>query len=189
MDKQPDWVPAMAALGGDKVLLGRLDGSLAVYAVSTGLPVAGPPAPAAPKPMAKAAPATKPELLRLEPRGVQSGTTTRVRASGKNLQGLKSVKLGLAGMKAIVVAVNQTGTVAELDVEAAATVPRTQVDISLVAPGGGDREAAPARRLSATDRGDTLIQGHLAAGPAGECLGHAPPDGSGGCLDLSGQKR
>ncbi|WP_157210705.1 c-type cytochrome domain-containing protein [Verrucomicrobium spinosum] len=136
MDQQSDWVPAMAALGGDKLLEGRLDGSLAVYLISTGLPAT--PAPATPKPMAKSkpAPAAKPELVRLEPRGVQSGTRTTLKVTGKNLQGLSTVKLGHADLKASVVSVNQAETIAEIEIEAGTNVPRTQVDVSLVTAGG-----------------------------------------------------
>src|SRR5439155_6037500 len=36
LEKQPDWAPALAFVANDKVVVGRLDGSLASYDVATG---------------------------------------------------------------------------------------------------------------------------------------------------------
>ncbi|HSJ03481.1 MAG TPA: hypothetical protein VK956_13555, partial [Verrucomicrobium sp.] len=134
MEKQSDWAPAVAALGEDKVLLGRLDGTFGVYELATGKPVVA--APVAKASKKTAAPDTKPVLTRIEPRGVQSGATTRLKVTGKNLSGLKSAIFSQAGLKATIVLVNPEGTVGELDVVTESTVPRSQVDLALATPTG-----------------------------------------------------
>lgn len=146
LEKQPDWPPALAVLDTGKLVVGRLDGSLALYDATTGEPEAKP----APKPMAKAnaapkakAPA-KPELVRMEPRGVQNGSTARIRITGKGLKDLKAVKLAHAGMKATIASVNPAGSMAEVDVITDKEVPRSQVNLSLVTPAG---ESAPMKLL------------------------------------------
>ncbi|MEZ0387274.1 MAG: PPC domain-containing protein, partial [Verrucomicrobium sp.] len=134
MEKQSDWAPAVAALGEDKVLLGRLDGTFGVYELATGKPVVA--APVAKASKKTAAPDTKPVLTRIEPRGVQSGATTRLKVTGKNLAGLKSALFSQAWLKATIVSVNPEGTVGELDVVTESTVPRSQVDLALATPTG-----------------------------------------------------
>jgi len=142
IEMQPDWSPGLALLAGGHLALGRLDGSLGFYDIATGKPlaIADAPATVAPKKvMAKAAmPAasTKPEIVRLEPRGLQSGATTTIRITGTNLAGLKEVKLGRPGLTAKIGAVDPKGTSAEITIIADAKIPRTQIDLSLVTPNG-----------------------------------------------------
>ncbi|QIF06168.1 hypothetical protein G5S37_25465 [Roseimicrobium sp. ORNL1] len=142
LEKQPDWSPGLAVLDTGKLAVGRLDGTLALYDATTGEPEVKPmaKAKAAPKAMAPA----KPELVRLEPRGVQSGSTARVKLTGKGLKDLKAVKLAHGGMKAAIVSVNPEGTLAEVDITTDKEVPRSQVNLSLVTPAG---ESAPVKVL------------------------------------------
>lgn len=129
LEAQPDWSPGLALLDGGLLALGRLDGSLAFYDSATGKPAA------ASKPMAKApakpAMPPLPEISRLEPRGVQSGATTKVKLSGKNLAGIKDVKFSQPGLKATVEQ-DEKGMGAELTITAESKVPRSQIDVSVV---------------------------------------------------------
>ncbi|MEY4483062.1 MAG: hypothetical protein RL693_514, partial [Verrucomicrobiota bacterium] len=134
LEKQPDWAPGLTLVEGGKLVLGRLDGSLGVYDATTGQPVTVVAAVSDKKEMLK--PAAKPELIRLEPRGVQSGATTTVKVTGKNLAGVKSVNFSHAGLKASVVSTNKEGTQLTLEVVAEKTVPRSQQDVSLVTETG-----------------------------------------------------
>lgn len=137
LEVQPDWSPGLALLDGSLVALGRLDGSLAFYDTATGKPAE------APKPTAKAAmvkpakPAMPPipEIAKLEPRGVQSGATTTIKLSGKNLAGIKDVKFSVPGLKATVTQ-DEKGMGAELTITADAKVPRSQVEMSVVTAAG-----------------------------------------------------
>lgn len=133
LEKQPDWSPGLTLLEGGKLVLGRLDGSLGVYEVATGQAVT---VAAANEKKGMPKPAPKAELLRLEPRGVQSGASTSVKVTGKNLAGVKSVNFSHAGLKATVVSVNKEGTQLVLDVAAEKTVPRSPQEISLVTEAG-----------------------------------------------------
>ena len=131
LETQPDWSPGLALLDGGVFALGRLDGSLGFYDAAMGKPADVPkPAPVAMKPK----PAV-PEITRVEPRGVQTGATTKIKLSGKNLAGIKSVKFNLAGLTATVVQ-DEKGTGAELTVVAEAKVPRSPVEMSVVTAAG-----------------------------------------------------
>ncbi len=76
--------------------LGRLDGSLGFYDTATGQAAAGPEARRCPR---TPLPPALPEITRLEPRGVQSGATTKVKVTGKNLAGLKAVNFNAPGTR------------------------------------------------------------------------------------------
>ena len=136
LELQSDWSPGLALLDGGLLAVGRMDGSLAFYDSATGKPAA------APQSMAKAAMAKPakpamppiPEITRLEPRGVQSGATTKVKLTGKNLAGIKEVKFSVGGLKATVE--GDKGMGAELTITADAKVPRTQVEVSVVTAAG-----------------------------------------------------
>jgi sugar lactone lactonase YvrE len=137
LERQSDWAPALTLLEGGKFLLGRLDGSLVSYDLASGKSTeqdAEKPAAVAPakKPVAPA----KPELIRLIPRGVQSGSATKVKVIGKHLQGLQSVKSGRLALNAKILSVNPEGTAVELEVTAEQSLGRIPVEISLVTPAG-----------------------------------------------------
>jgi mono/diheme cytochrome c family protein len=137
LDAQPDWSPALALLDGGRLALGRLDGSLGIYDAATGQPAASAkPAAAAMKPAAKPALPAKPEITRLEPRGVLSGATTKIKVTGKNLAGLKEVKVAASGLTAAIGAIDSKGMSAEITITADAKVPRAQIDLSVVTPAG-----------------------------------------------------
>ena len=137
LETQPDWSPGLTLLDGGVLALGRLDGSLAFYNSTTGKPAE------APKPMVKAAMAKPakpamppvPEIALLEPHGVQSGTTTKIKVSGKNLAGIKQVKFSVAGLSATV-AQDEKGTGTELTITADGKVPRSQVEMSVITAKG-----------------------------------------------------
>ncbi len=131
LEPQPDWAPALTLIDGSKLVVGRLDGSLAFYDAATGKADAAPQAAA--KPM-KPAPPALPEIVRLEPRGVQSGAETKIKVTGKNLAGIKEVKFNRAGFAATVVSSDTKG--AELLVTADAKAPRGEVAVSLVTAAG-----------------------------------------------------
>jgi WD40 repeat protein/mono/diheme cytochrome c family protein len=77
LDKQPDWAPALAfALDNKSVVVGRLDGTIEFYDAGSG----------------KVMPAPKPELSRVEPRGIQRGKETRIKLIGKNLSAATEIK-------------------------------------------------------------------------------------------------
>lgn len=140
LDKQPDWSPALALLDGNKLAVGRLDGSLEVYDAATGqaLPKASAAATpmTKPKPKPKTAVPAKPEVTRAEPRGVQSSATTTVKLTGKGLKNITGVKFSNPLLKATVKSLNEQGTAVELAVTADAKVPRSQQEFSVVTAAG-----------------------------------------------------
>ena len=136
LEAQPDWPPALAVVEAGKVALGRLDGSLAIYDVATGQPVAPAKPVVAMKPAPKPAVPARPEITRLEPRGVQSGAVTKLKIVGKQLAGLKEVKFTHAGLSATVVSVDPQGTSAEIAITADAKVPHAQFELSVTAAAG-----------------------------------------------------
>ena len=136
LETQPDWTPALAFLGGNKVAVGRIDGSLGFYDAATGKPEKAPAAESAS--MKKPAPpaSTKPEITRLEPAGVQSGATTKVKVTGKNLAGGKAVKFSRAGLSAAFTSISEDGASAELNITAEKDLPRSSVELSVETAAG-----------------------------------------------------
>jgi WD40 repeat protein len=78
LEKQSDWSPALAFTDTEQLVIGRLDGSLTIYASSDGKVVMAP-KPAKPKPPAK------PELTRLNPPATPATGSYTVSVTGKNL--------------------------------------------------------------------------------------------------------
>lgn len=144
LDKQPDWSPAVALLDGNRLAVGRLDGSLALYDATTGAALDKPmPKPAAAKASAakgkaKAKPAVPgvPQIARAEPRGVQRGTTTTVNLTGSGLKDITAVKFASPLLKATVKPLNAEGTSVELMITVDAKVPRSQQEFSVVTATG-----------------------------------------------------
>lgn len=126
LEPQSDWASALAIAPDNKSLLvGRLDGSLAVYDVTTGERV----------------PPAKPEIAALEPRGVQRGTTSRVRIAGKNLLDTSAVKFDHGEIAAKVTPVDEPRADELLiEVTPAATLARGKYRLSVVTPGGASGE-------------------------------------------------
>lgn len=120
LEKQPDWPVAAVFLAEAKTLaIGRLDGSLEQYKVDSG-EVARPP---------------KPELARVEPRGLSSGLTQKAKLIGKNLTGLSQVKFSHPGLSATWA--NPSGSdQATIEITAKAELPRGSYTLSVLTPGG-----------------------------------------------------
>ncbi|MBN8249630.1 MAG: hypothetical protein J0L84_19600, partial [Verrucomicrobia bacterium] len=69
LEFQPDWPTAVAFAGDALLVMGRADGTLGYYETASGKPASPP----------------RPELTRVEPRGIERGHPTRVRLIGRNL--------------------------------------------------------------------------------------------------------
>ncbi len=136
LESQPDWSPALALLDAGHLAVGRLDGSLGYYDTATGKAAPRPVVAAAMKPKAKPTMSAKPEIVRLEPGGVQSGATARVILIGRNLAGLQAVKLNNTGLKTTIVKVDAAGTKAELSIVADASLRRSQALLSVITEAG-----------------------------------------------------
>ena len=137
LEPQPDWAPGLALLKNAQLALGRLDGSLAFYNSETGAPAAAPATamkPAA-KPVVPAAPIA-PTITRIDPGGVQIGTTTKLRITGKDLAGIKEVKFSAPGLSATVESIDQKGASAELTVVAGDKLQRAQIEFNVGSPEG-----------------------------------------------------
>jgi sugar lactone lactonase YvrE len=140
LDQQPDWAPAVVLLDGNRLAVGRLDGTLALYDLTSAKLIEAPMPKAAAAPMpaakakAKAAPPApvKPEITRAEPRGVQSGATTTVKLTGKGLKDITAVKFTNPMLTATVKPLNAAGTSVELAITTDAKVPRSQQEFSVV---------------------------------------------------------
>ena len=131
LESQPDTAPALAfSPNSAQLAVGRLDGSLVVYDAQTGNAVAPVPPP-------------KPELARLEPRGVQRGASTRVKLLGKNLETIKGVKAGHEAVNVKLLPEEQgKADYVWIELTAAATLPRGPHQI-WVETLGGESEKLP----------------------------------------------
>jgi WD40 repeat protein/mono/diheme cytochrome c family protein len=122
LERQSDWAPALAVSPDSKtVAVGRLDGGLAFYDMANGQVVQPPPPP-------------KPELASLGVRGIQKGTTTRLKLSGKHLAGMTAVKGSHDKIAASIV--SQSDTEAVVDVTPAADLPRGRYELYVVSLAG-----------------------------------------------------
>ena len=139
LPKQADWVQAVAFLPDNRVVLGRLDGSLSVYDSTSGDAISAA-VKKTEKPAPKASPTSgtpaKAELIRLEPSGIQAGSTTRVIATGKALQHVQKIVFSDERLKATVVEAAPNGTQVTLDVTAPKELPRAAFDVSFVTDKG-----------------------------------------------------
>lgn len=126
LEKQPDWSPALAFLKDNKrLLVGRQDGSLALYDATTGAktelqPKAKPPAP--------------PTLTAAWPLGVQRGTTSTVSFTGKDLDH-GTIKVS-RGDVAAVLKPGEKGGEWRAEVTPAAAAGRGPVELRVETPGG-----------------------------------------------------
>jgi WD40 repeat protein len=133
LEKQSDFVTALAFAADNKSLLvGRLDGTLALYDTATGQAVAP----------------AKPEITAVEPRALQRGVSTKLKISGKNLLGATAVALKSSEMSAKSLAVklmpqaeDQSGA-SEVSVEVTpdARLARGNVSLVVTTPGGASNE-------------------------------------------------
>ncbi|HEV7226700.1 MAG TPA: pre-peptidase C-terminal domain-containing protein, partial [Pirellulales bacterium] len=122
LESQPDWPSALALAPDNKTLLvGRLDGSLALYDAGSG----------------QVLPPPKPELTSLWPRGVERGKATQVKLRGKHLLAAGGVQFNNPQLTGRVLP-DQQDRADELLVEItpAAQLARGGYQLSIVTPGG-----------------------------------------------------
>jgi len=122
LDKQPDWPQALALLSQGKTLLvGRLDGSMEFYDVTSG----------------KVSLPAKPELVRAEPRGIQRRIETRIKLVGSNLVGLRELKLHNAKLSGLILTNPEPKpNEAWIQLTAAKDLTRGPYEISVIGAGG-----------------------------------------------------
>jgi hypothetical protein len=122
LETQPDWAPALAFILDNKgVAVGRLDSSLAYYDTATGSTLAPP----------------KPELARVEPRGMQRGIATKVKLTGKNLQRVSDVKFKRADLNGTVLKEPEpSSTEVWIEVSAKETLARGVQELSVLGASG-----------------------------------------------------
>jgi hypothetical protein len=120
LPSQPDWPSALAfALEDKSAVVGRLDGTLGFYDVTSGKEVLPP----------------KPELTRLPPRGLQRGVTTRLQLTGKNLGRLTDVQASEPQVSAKLVGEGGSES-ATVEITAAAGAPLAPCELTVSGPGG-----------------------------------------------------
>jgi len=145
LEKQPDWPAGLDFTHDSKsIAVGRLDGTLGFYDLAgKNLVVATAPRRKSKKMKAVKPPSDKPEIARLQPRGMQRGTELTVKVIGVNLLGLTAVKS--SNPKLSVTLTNEAmGTETEiwLKIKATADLPRGEYNISLTNEKG---EGSPAK--------------------------------------------
>ncbi len=158
LERQSDWAPALAVSPDNKTIaVGRLDGSLGFYDTTSGQLIPSPPP-------------SKPELAALSTRGVQSGTTTRVKLSGKNLAEVTQIKTSEPRLGAKLVSA-ESGAQLELEVAPAADLPRGRYEI-WVASAGGESNHQPLfvddlAQATETEPNDALTKANSVSLPSG----------------------
>jgi WD40 repeat protein len=157
LDKQPDWVPGLAFGPDNKsVLLGRLNGTYAVYDATTAKVIAPP----------------KPELTEISPRGVQRGTTTKLKLSGKNLSVAESLKFNTPELSGKLLP-SANGQPNELwaEVMAAGNLARGAYQVSAVSTAGATAELTlyvdDLPQVGETEPNDIVAQATTSIAPAG----------------------
>lgn len=134
LEKQPEWSAALAFAGDSQsFVVGRFDGSLAVYQTADGKKAKDL------KPMPK--PPAKPELASPSPRAIERGKTTKVRLMGKNLAGATAVTFNTQAIKATI-AKEPAPKAGEIWIEATPTkeLGRGLYRLALTTPGGKTME-------------------------------------------------
>jgi len=140
LEKQPDWTPALALLADERLIAGRLDGSLGFYDVVSGKPVtaAANTKPEAAKPVkpADAKMTGKPELVRAVPRGMKIGGTTRISVVTKTIPDVKSVNFSSPLIKAEIVDVKADGSGFGFSITTDSALKQGAYDFSVVSGAG-----------------------------------------------------
>ena len=122
LEPQPDWAPALAFILADKGLaVGRLDGSLAFYNPHSG----------------SVLPPPKPELARIEPRGIQRGVATNLKLTGKHLERATAINFSDERISATILSEPppKSGEL-WIEVKADAKLARGVFDVKVAAPQG-----------------------------------------------------
>lgn len=122
LPRQTDWPAALAfSPDGKQLAVGRLDGSLAFYQTENGQEV----------------PPPKPELNRVQPRGIQRGVATRVELHGKHLAAATAVRFKAAGFQAKIIGPpDDRADVLVVEVTAPADGARGNYELAVETPGG-----------------------------------------------------
>ncbi|HEV3006468.1 MAG TPA: hypothetical protein VGX78_18505, partial [Pirellulales bacterium] len=119
---QPDWPAALALAADNKTLLvGRLDGTFAVYDDTNGQLI----------------PPPKPELATLSPRGLQRGVTSRVKLVGKNLLSASGIEFNNPNLQGRVAPPDaERADETWIEVTPSADLPRGTYQVAIVTEGG-----------------------------------------------------
>lgn len=119
LELQPDWPTALAFAGNETLVVGRADGSLGWYGTSEGKPQ----------------PPPKPELTRVEPRGIERGKPQRVRLAGNHLHNASVVAV-YRGRMIAAMAPQRDDAGPYIDLAPDTDEPRGAWEISVTTPGG-----------------------------------------------------
>ena len=122
LEPQPDQAPALAFANENKaIVVGRLDGTLEIYDAASGQRV----------------PLPAPEISRIEPRGIQRGTTLTVKLIGKHLMALTNATASHPKLTSELLS-PASGRADEASIRLTATsdLPRGAYEVSVMAPGG-----------------------------------------------------
>jgi len=131
LEKQPDWVAALGlSADGKTLVVGRMDGTYGVYDAAT----------------AKPRPVVMPQVVSVEPRGIQRGKPTKITLAGTALFGVTEVSLRGPDGKPAKAAIrlsdsNRSMTSLTVDVTADEKLPRGEYTV--VALAGKTEIAAP----------------------------------------------
>jgi len=152
IEQQPDWASALAVSPDNKrLLVGRLDGTLALYDLATGAkiemegrastgsgvgPVGSILAALALGNFADAPPPPKPELTTQSLRGLQRGVSSRIKLGGKNLANVAEVKTSDAKLSAKIMEGSAKAEEIEIELTQTADLARGKVEFWLASPGG-----------------------------------------------------
>jgi len=126
---QPDWPSAIAFGPGNKTLIvGRLDGSLAIYDAQSGKLQA----PARPQ---------KPQPTALEPPGIQRGVTSTIKVTGRDLANLSGATVVDASLRSrltvrVLPSPKSLSTQAQIELTASADLPLGPTELTFAGPGG-----------------------------------------------------
>lgn len=126
LEKQADWATGLAfTADGKSLVVGRTDGTQAVYDVTSG----------------KIVPPPAPEVAGLAPRGVERGKATMVTLNGKHLSSITTAALvDMAGKpvdaQVRIVAEGRTATTVRLEVTPGAKLPRGNYQVAVSAATG-----------------------------------------------------
>lgn len=118
---QSDWPSALTFAASGQAVVGRLDGTAEFYDAASG----------------KAVPPPKPELTRVEPRGVQRGMATRIKLFGSNLVNLAELKVHNAKITGTLEkSSNASANEVWASLTPASDLPRGAYEVSVLSAGG-----------------------------------------------------
>src|SRR4051812_12509591 len=150
---QPDWPSALAFVSDNGVVIGRLDGTTEFYDTTSGKP----------------SPPPKPEIVRVEPRGIQRGHDATVQLKGSNLLAATELKLRDLKLSGELLSLpSDTANQRSIRLKAAPTLAPGAYELSVVGKGGESSRAKvyvddlPQAYFSAVNRA-TLVVSNLPA--------------------------